>query len=71
MLFTKVHSKMPHKPEDPSAVAFLMGYDSVPIRAEKSLYDLADLCRGDLTSRLHLEPTFGRDCCAAEKRSTS
>ncbi|HLB49224.1 MAG TPA: hypothetical protein VJL59_19610 [Anaerolineales bacterium] len=31
---------------DPAAPTFLMGYDSTPIQAEKSLYDLAEWAKG-------------------------
>lgn len=44
-LFTQVYEKMVRRPDDPSAPAFLMGYDSLPIKAEKALYDLALWCR--------------------------
>jgi phosphohistidine swiveling domain-containing protein len=40
-LFTRVYEKMIRRDSDPAAVTFLMGYDSTPIQAEKSLYDLA------------------------------
>jgi rifampicin phosphotransferase len=40
-LFTRVYEKMVRRDGDPPAVTFLMGYDSTPIQAEKSLYDLA------------------------------
>jgi len=40
-LFTRVYEKMIRRDGDPAAVTFLMGYDSTPIQAEKSLYDLA------------------------------
>jgi len=45
-LFTRVYEKMIRREGDPAAVAFLMGYDSTPIRAEKSLYDVAIWCQG-------------------------
>ena len=45
MLFTRVYEKMIRREGDPAAVTFLMGYDSTPIRAEKSLYDVAMWCR--------------------------
>jgi len=45
MLFTRVYEKMIRRPGDPPASTFLMGYDSTPILAEKSLYDLADWVR--------------------------
>jgi len=41
-LFTRVYEKMVQRGGDPAATTFLMGYDSIPIRAEKSLYDLAE-----------------------------
>ena len=41
-LFTKVYEKMIRRGGDPAATTFLMGYDSIPIQAEKSLYDLAE-----------------------------
>jgi pyruvate,water dikinase len=40
-LFTRVYEKMIRRDGDPAATTFLMGYDSTPIQAEKSLYDLA------------------------------
>jgi phosphohistidine swiveling domain-containing protein len=43
-LFTLAY-KLIKKGEDPSAPTFLMGFDSLPIRAEKSLYDLAEWVR--------------------------
>ncbi len=54
MLFTRVYEKLIRRPGDPAAVTFLMGYDSTPIRAEKSLYDAAMWCReqGDLAAYL-------------------
>jgi len=42
MLFTRVYEKMIRHPGDPAAPTYLMGYDSTPIQAEKSLYDLAE-----------------------------
>ncbi len=45
MLFTGVYEKLIQRRGDPTAVTFLMGYDSLPIQAEKSLYDLAVWCR--------------------------
>ena len=45
MLFTQVYDRLAKKAGDPPATTFIMGYDSTPIRAEKSLYDLAQWCR--------------------------
>jgi pyruvate,water dikinase len=59
MLFTRVYEKMVKREGDPDAPAFLMGYDSIPIRAEKALFDLAQWCRerADLASYLTDTPT--------------
>jgi phosphohistidine swiveling domain-containing protein len=44
--FTAFYNKAVRRKEDPPAVTLLLGYDSEPIRAEKSLYDLAAWARG-------------------------
>ncbi|CAG0946944.1 partial Chondramide synthase cmdD, partial [Anaerolineae bacterium] len=41
MLLTRVYEKLVKRDGDSVATTFVMGYDSAPIRAEKSLYDLA------------------------------
>jgi phosphohistidine swiveling domain-containing protein len=41
IMFRSYYDKLVRRPGDPSAEVFLLGYDSEPIRAEKSLYDLA------------------------------
>jgi len=45
MLSTRVYQKLVQKPGDPPADVLLMGYDSLPILAEKSLYDISQFCR--------------------------
>jgi phosphohistidine swiveling domain-containing protein len=40
-LFTTFYNRLVRREGDPPAQAFLLGFDSMPIRAEKSLYDLA------------------------------
>jgi phosphohistidine swiveling domain-containing protein len=45
-LFTQVYDKLVRKDGDPAAPAFLMGFDSIPIKAEKALYDLSMWCIG-------------------------
>jgi len=44
-LLTRVYEKMARKVGNPPASALLMGWDNLPTRAEKSLYDLAIFCR--------------------------
>jgi rifampicin phosphotransferase len=46
MLFTWFYDSVVRTKDDPPAQVFLLGYDSEPIRAEKSLYDLATWTRG-------------------------
>jgi pyruvate,water dikinase len=41
MLLTKLYDKWARRVGDPPATALLMGWDNIPVRAEKSLYDLA------------------------------
>ncbi|BCW65311.1 pyruvate, phosphate dikinase [Arthrobacter sp. NicSoilB4] len=43
--FRAYYDKFVRRDGDPSALTFLLGYDSEPIRAEKSLYDLAAWAR--------------------------
>ncbi len=57
MLFTRVYEKMVRKAGEPAATTFLMGYDSTPIQAEKSLYDLATWCREREGLAAHLQRT--------------
>jgi rifampicin phosphotransferase len=45
MLFTWFYDSVVRTKDDPPAQVFLLGYDSEPIRAEKSLYDLATWTR--------------------------
>ncbi|WP_427132811.1 PEP/pyruvate-binding domain-containing protein [Pseudarthrobacter sp. S9] len=44
--FRAYYDKLVRRAGDPPALTFLLGYDSEPIRAEKSLYDLAVWARG-------------------------
>ncbi|WP_028923523.1 PEP/pyruvate-binding domain-containing protein [Pseudonocardia acaciae] len=44
-LFARYYDRLVHRDGDPTAVTFLLGYDSLPIRAEKSLYALAEWTR--------------------------
>ena len=41
MAFTFLYNRFCKRAGDPSALSFLLGFDSEPIQAEKSLYDLA------------------------------
>src|SRR6266487_3270553 len=45
-LFTLLYTRLIKRRSDPPALTYLLGYDSAPIRAEQSLYDLAQWARG-------------------------
>ncbi len=40
-LLTRVYNKMVKQNGDPEAAVLLMGWDNIPVRSEKSLYDIA------------------------------
>lgn len=44
-VFTNVYNRMIKRRDDPIAPTFLLGYDSLPIRADKLLYSLAEWAR--------------------------
>ncbi len=44
-LFTRFYDAVVRSKDDPPAQVFVLGFDSEPIRAEKSLYDLATWTR--------------------------
>ncbi|MFN2269393.1 MAG: PEP-utilizing enzyme, partial [Anaerolineae bacterium] len=45
MLFTRVYNKMIKQEDDPEALIYLLGFESTPILAEESIYDIAEWCR--------------------------
>ncbi|MET4589737.1 PEP/pyruvate-binding domain-containing protein [Arthrobacter sp. 754] len=57
--FRAFYDRFVRRDGDPPALTFILGYDSEPIRAEKSLYDLASWARGvpGLAASLLDEPT--------------
>jgi pyruvate,water dikinase len=59
MLFTRTYDSLIRREGDPPAPTYLLGANSLPIQAEKSLYDLARWCRehGDLAAYLQRTPT--------------
>jgi pyruvate,water dikinase len=58
MLLTKAYDKF-SEDGDPPATTLLMGWNNIPVRAEKSLYDLAMWCRAqpELAAYLQDAPT--------------
>jgi rifampicin phosphotransferase len=57
VLFTQFYERLVRRAGDPPAPTFLLGFDSAPIRAEKSLYDLAAWVRIDETFAAELLAT--------------
>ncbi|HEX6819963.1 MAG TPA: PEP/pyruvate-binding domain-containing protein [Ktedonobacterales bacterium] len=53
-LFTQVYNRLLKRPADPPALTFMLGFESEPLRAEQSLYDLARWAseRPELASQL-------------------
>ncbi|MFZ0963131.1 MAG: PEP/pyruvate-binding domain-containing protein, partial [Terriglobia bacterium] len=64
-LFTNAYTRLIKRPGDPPALTFLLGFDSAPIRAEKSLYDLARWSRREDDLAGYLARVSGKDLAAA------
>jgi phosphohistidine swiveling domain-containing protein len=47
LVFRGFYDRLVRRPGDPAGHTFLLGFDSAPIRAEKSLFDLATAARQD------------------------
>ncbi len=69
LVFNQVYEKLVKKAGDPPASTFLMGYDSTPIRAEKSLYDLAQWCQARPALAACLQAAAGEQIAAQLHRS--
>jgi len=63
--FTILYNRLIKRKGDPPAMTFLLGFDSEPIRAEKSLYDLAMWARGRSELAGYLARTSAKDIAAA------
>jgi pyruvate,water dikinase len=57
MMFTQLYNRLIKKKGDPDASAFLLGFESAPIRAERSLYELAEWARQCAGLAVHLSNT--------------
>jgi pyruvate,water dikinase len=64
-IFSNVYNRLIKRKSDPPALTFLLGFDSTPIRAEKSLYDLAMWARSEDELAGYLLGTSGKDIAAA------
>ncbi len=56
-LFTQLYNHLIKKKGDPDAPIFVMGFESMPIRAELALYDLAEWARNRAVLAAHLTST--------------
>jgi pyruvate,water dikinase len=56
-LFSIIYNRLIKRRDDPSAPTYLLGYDSLPIRADKSLYSLAEWARQHPSLADYLEHT--------------
>jgi pyruvate,water dikinase len=69
--FTTVYNRFFRRKNEPPAPTYLLGYDSVPIRAEKSLYDLATWARTQPALLDYLTRTPSAEIAAALGSPTS
>ncbi|GHO97767.1 pyruvate, phosphate dikinase [Reticulibacter mediterranei] len=68
LFFTIAYNKLIKRHDDPSAITFLLGYDSTPIHAEKALYDLAQWVRERPELAAALEKMTGSEFTAAYQK---
>jgi pyruvate,water dikinase len=69
--FTNVYNRLIKRKSDPPALTFLLGFDSEPILAEKSLYDLAISARGEEELAAYLARTSGKEIAAADEAQSA
>jgi pyruvate,water dikinase len=70
MIFSGFYNRLIRRQDDPPALTFLLGFDSAPILAEKSLYDLATWARTQPELAGYLTGTPGRAIAAAYQSSS-
>ena len=66
-LFTLVYDRFLKRHDDPTALTLVLGFDSAPIQAEKSLYDLAQWVRGQLELATALATMSGEQFMTAHR----
>jgi pyruvate,water dikinase len=64
-LFSKMYSLFARRKGDPPALTFLLGFDSAPIQAEKSLYDIAAWAQTEPDLAAYLKRANSEDIVAA------
>jgi pyruvate,water dikinase len=68
-LLTRTYDKLAKKDGDPEATVLLMGWDNIPVRSEKSLYDMARWIAEDETLSEYILTTSSRDLAVQLKKS--
>ena len=63
-LLTNVYNKLAKQPGDPDATTLLMGWDNIPMRAGKSLYELAKWAGGDEALKKFILETSSQELAA-------
>jgi pyruvate,water dikinase len=63
--FTSVYNRLIKRKSEPPALTFVLGFDSAPIQAEKSLYDLASWARTQAELSAYLEGSRSKDIAVA------
>ena len=56
-MFSNIYNKLIRKEGDPEPPAFLMGFENIPLKSEKALYDLASWCRNQPELFVYLQET--------------
>jgi phosphohistidine swiveling domain-containing protein len=64
ILFTRVYDRLIKRDDDPLALTYVLGADSTPILAEKSLYDIAEWCRARPALAAYVANTPARQLAA-------
>ena len=67
MFFTNFYNRLIKRKDEPSALTFLLGFDSAPILAEKSLYELAMWTRTHPGLTAYLADTPSGEIAAAHR----
>ena len=70
-LFTKFYEGLVKGRDDPKAANFLVGFETIPIRAEKSLFDLASWCRQRPALQEYIQGNSSRQVAHALQNSES
>ena len=69
--FSVVYNRIIKRRDDPPALTFMLGFDSAPIQAEKSLYDLAMWARGHSELAEYLARAASIEVVSAYQSSSS